>query len=145
MILAKVISGGQAGAEQGGLRAAKARGVPTGARVPRGWKTEAASRTKRNVSVAHGVLWFGNPHSPGGRLTMWAAVKANVDTFVVLAQSTPQDVTDWIVGHLLPGNEEAGVVLMVASNRESCSPGIGATAERFVGEVLDLLAKEGQG
>jgi hypothetical protein len=37
----KVISGGQTGADQGGLRAAKAAGIPTGGWAPRGWLVES--------------------------------------------------------------------------------------------------------
>jgi Circularly permutated YpsA SLOG family len=37
----RVITGGQTGADQGGLRAARACGVPTAGWAPRGWLTEA--------------------------------------------------------------------------------------------------------
>jgi hypothetical protein len=37
----RVISGGQTGADQAGLRAARACGIPTGGWAPRGWLTEA--------------------------------------------------------------------------------------------------------
>jgi hypothetical protein len=36
-----VITGGHTGADQAGLRAARACGIPTGGWVPRGWLTEA--------------------------------------------------------------------------------------------------------
>jgi hypothetical protein len=39
-MLAKVISGGQTGADQAGRRAARAAGIPTGGWAPLGWKTE---------------------------------------------------------------------------------------------------------
>lgn len=35
-----VLSGGQTGADLGGLRAARACGIPTGGWAPRGWLTE---------------------------------------------------------------------------------------------------------
>jgi hypothetical protein len=41
-MLERVISGGQTGADQGGLRAARACGIPTGGWAPRGWLTEIA-------------------------------------------------------------------------------------------------------
>jgi hypothetical protein len=156
-MLVKVISGGQTEADQGGLRAAKVAGVPTGGYAPRGWLTEAGpapwlvdygltecvapdypARTRRNVLAAHAVLWFGNPHSPGGRLTLRLAQEANIDVFVVIAESTPQDVARWLRGVVFPGNE-SGTVLMVAGNRESSCLGIGAEVEWFVGTVLGLL------
>ena len=40
-MLEPVISGGQTGADQAGLRAAQACGIPTGDQAPRGWLTEA--------------------------------------------------------------------------------------------------------
>jgi hypothetical protein len=40
-MIERVISGGQTGADQGGLRAAQACGIPTGGWAPRGWLTEA--------------------------------------------------------------------------------------------------------
>jgi hypothetical protein len=40
-MLELVISGGQTGADQGGLRATRACGIPTGGWAPRGWLTEA--------------------------------------------------------------------------------------------------------
>ncbi len=39
-MLDRVISGGQTGADQAALRAARAAGIPTGGWAPLGWKTE---------------------------------------------------------------------------------------------------------
>ena len=157
----KIISGGQCGADQGALRAAKAAGVETGGWAPKGWLTEDGPapwlaeyglkesrlreyphRTQMNVQEATAILWFGNPHSPGGRLTHRLAdeTPSVVGTFTVIDQSTPADVVDWLVGFIFPG--EDAVTLLVAGNRESGSPGIGERVEKFVGEVLALLVKE---
>lgn len=156
--ISKVITGGQTGADQGALHAAAAAGIPTGGWAPRGWLTEAgpepllaefglqehstasyAARTKRNASEATGCLWFGNPHSPGGRCTMQACVDYGLDVFVVISESTPAEVADWIRGCLLAPASEP-VVLMVAGNRESKSPGIGSRVEQFLAEVFDILS-----
>lgn len=156
----RIASGGQSGADQGALRAAKAKGVPTGGWIMKGFYTEDGPkpelaeyglkeiegyqtyphRTKANVRDADAVLWFGNPHSPGGKLTLRLAQECNLDTFVVytFADGQPREVADWIFGHVLEG-EEGVQTLMVAGNRESKSPGIGAQVEAFLGEVLDLL------
>jgi hypothetical protein len=40
-MIERVISGGQTGADQGGLRAPRACAIPTGGWAPRGWLTEA--------------------------------------------------------------------------------------------------------
>lgn len=155
-----VISGGQSGADSGALRAAKTRNLPTAGFAPKGFLTEDGprpelgteygliemptvdypARTRANVQMATAVLWFGNPHSPGGKLTLSEAVRHNIDSFVVLAKTTPSDVARWLVGTVFPG--EPSVALMVAGNRESKNPGIGSQVERFMGDVFDILFGE---
>jgi Circularly permutated YpsA SLOG family len=39
MLLKKIISGGQTGADQAGLRTAKRLGIETGGWMPQGWRT----------------------------------------------------------------------------------------------------------
>jgi len=77
-IIRKVVSGGQTGADQGGLNAAQWAGIPTGGYAPLGWKTETGpnlglaeyglvewhtssykERTIANVELADGTLIFG--------------------------------------------------------------------------------------
>lgn len=156
-MLAKVITGGQTGVDQAALRAAKTCGIPTGGYAPKGWLTEAGAapwladfglvehpaadyppRTRANVQQAKGLVWFGNPHSSDGRLTLSLCQEANIDTFVVISESKPADVADWIYGHLLEGETDP-VSLMVAGNHESKSPGIGATTEAFLCETFVTL------
>src|SRR5215470_494378 len=82
-MLDRVISGGQNGADQGGLRAAKALGIPTGGWAPKGWMTEDGPaegllrsfglrkypksgysvRTKANVLEADATVIFGQQSS----------------------------------------------------------------------------------
>jgi hypothetical protein len=40
-MLTRVVSGDQTGADQGGLRAARAAGIPTGGWAPKGWLVES--------------------------------------------------------------------------------------------------------
>jgi len=40
-MLERIITGGQIGADQGALRAARAAGIATGGWAPAGWETEA--------------------------------------------------------------------------------------------------------
>src|SRR5262249_12492939 len=47
MLLDKVISGGQTGADQGALRAARATGIPTGGWAPRRWLVESDDGRRR--------------------------------------------------------------------------------------------------
>lgn len=160
--LAKILSGGQQGADIGGLFAARKAGIPTGGWAPKGFRTEAGqagwlqdygllecetedypTRTRRNVGQSDGVIWFGNPHSPGGKLTLNTCHSLSVDYFVVIDRSTPEEVAEWVYGNLLdPRLEIAHPTLMVAGNRESSSPGIGARVEAFLTAMfahLELL------
>jgi putative molybdenum carrier protein len=79
IMLDKIISGGQSGADQAGWRAAKAFGVLSGGWMPRGFLTEEGphrefadecgateqpadsvrDRTEQNVLAADATLWFG--------------------------------------------------------------------------------------
>src|SRR5689334_23115752 len=86
----RVISGAQAGADQGGLRAAAAVGLPTGGFCPLGCQTETgaqpwliarygltetpttayALRTLKNLGWADLTALFGDLSSPGSRLAL---------------------------------------------------------------------------
>ena len=90
MKLKTVRSGGQTGADQAGLRCAKALGLQTAGWAPKGWKTDAGPapwladyglrehtsadyppRTRQNVLDAEATVWFGKV-SPG----FWCTKKA---------------------------------------------------------------------
>lgn len=154
-----VLSGGQTGADQGGLLAARSSGIPTAGWAPLGFMTETGpalwlaeyglkecpepgypARTLRNVADADACLWFGNPHSPGGRLTLRACTQGRIiDTYTVLfGVTSPKNVADWIYGMVLEGETEPQR-LLVAGNRESSSPGIQRMTREFLEEVFGLL------
>jgi hypothetical protein len=156
-VLAKIISGGQAGADLGALHAARAAGIPTGGYAAKGFLTEYGpapeladfglvehsspgypARTWANVTAADAALWFGDPHSPGGRATLPNCRARNLPYLVVRDWAAPQVVADWLREHVFPGRE-GGVTLLVAGNRESSAPGIGDRVEAFLGRVLRLL------
>lgn len=160
MIRLKIISGGQTGADQGALKAAKASGVPTGGFIPWGFLTESGytpelakygleqmdpaqdyrDRTLANVAISDGVLWFGNPHSPGGKLTLsTAAAVCFVPQFIVLFNATPKEAADWVFGMLYEGNERDEIKLLVSGNRESRKPGIGVDVEVFMTKMIAIL------
>jgi predicted Rossmann-fold nucleotide-binding protein len=78
-MLRKVISGGQTGVDQAGLRAARAVGLATGGSAPRGWETEDGpapwlaeceregylARTEANVRASDGtMIFFGSSVRP---------------------------------------------------------------------------------
>lgn len=143
-----VISGGQTGADQGGLRAAHALGIPTGGWAPKGYRTEQGPqpklgsvfgleehpteddyepRTYLNVQTADATVIFGR-RSRGSNLTERICKKTGKPFLWV------QDTTKtserirfrlWLGRHLPE-------CLNVAGNRESVSPGIGAEVEAFL-------------
>jgi hypothetical protein len=102
-VLDLVISGGQTGADQAGWRAAKAAGIPTGGWMPKGFLTEVGARpefaelygardlespdyparTRANVAMADGLIWFGDTTSPGGKLTLRLARERRIPTWIV--------------------------------------------------------------
>lgn len=91
-MLARVMSGGQTGADQAGSRAARASRIATGGRMPAGFLTEEGpgtssprcsgpwscrgggypERTRANARDSDGTVWFGDPAAPGGRATLRA-------------------------------------------------------------------------
>jgi hypothetical protein len=149
-----IITGGQTGADQAGWRAAKAAGIATGGWMPKGFLTEDgpkpgyaslygarehaslsyAARTTANVLMADALVWFGNPHSSGALRTLRDCTEANIDHYIVIHpefkgnKDTPS-LAEWIEEH----------TLMVAGNRESKAPGIGAWVEAYLIEVFHLL------
>lgn len=150
-----VISGGQTGADQGGLRAAKAEDFATGGWAPRGWRTDEGPapwlanfglqeepyflgyriRTLKNVRMADAVIWVGNPESPGGVLTCPTAEARGLPVLYVVYPYGPDPIAamrDFIWKFRAADRK----TLMIAGNRERTNPGIGAFTERVLGEAL---------
>ena len=144
----KVISGGQTGAEQGGLRAAKRLGLPTGGFAPKGWRTENgpaawlgteyglqehesseyAPRTQANVLASDATVWFGSEASPGFACTQRAITKTGKPFW--RNPRTPGELTYLLEQHNIQ-------TLNVAGNRESGPrPGIGLMVEEFMLSAL---------
>lgn len=155
----RIITGGQTGADQGGLRGARAAGQQTGGWVPKGCRTEDgpapwlltgyecqehalaqyAPRTVANVRMAEALIWIGDTDSPGGRLTL---ERARLEGVPVLTLSFPATfplegairlVRNWLYH---PDRTPRVGVLMVAGNREGLNPGVGAYTEMLMREVL---------
>src|SRR4051812_27916173 len=98
LILDRVVTGGQTGADQAGWRAARAAGIPTGGWMTRWFLTEAAdgrgdephpefaalsgaremptdryaARTEANARDSDATLWFGATDTSGARATLGA-------------------------------------------------------------------------
>lgn len=151
----KIITGGQTGADQAGWRAAKRFGLETGGWMPAGFLTEDGPRpefaemygakehpsaeypprTAANVKEAGYLVWFGDPRSPGGRLTLRLAVECCIP-FTVVGPG-PSWAPDAVAAMI---NKLGGVpALMFAGNRESKAPGVGRLAEEHLCDVFRLL------
>ena len=156
-MLRRVISGGQTGVDQAGLRAARAFAIETGGYMPKGWKTESGSRpdlarafglvehdsplypprTKANVAHSDGTLWLQTDagSDSSGRACTLGACYAIEKPCIWLTRGSgddPAKIVDWI--------RSSGIrVLNVAGNRESKSPGIGEWAERLLCDVFRML------
>jgi hypothetical protein len=163
-VLTMVISGGQTGADQAALRAARAARIPTGGWAPRGFLTEDGpapwlagwglkesarpgypARTGLNVRQSDATLLFDGG-GPGGALTArecerqrrpLCRLELGTDGGVPVVTSaiTPVIFTDWL--HFARVR-----VLNVAGARESKAPGVGALAERFLSAAFAILREE---
>jgi len=137
-LLEKIISGGQTGADQAGLKAGKLLGLQTGGTAPWNWMTQKGPqeallksyglaagpkdprtypmRTRLNVQNSDGTVWFGDLSSPGGRLTHRCANECNPQKPMKVNPNS-KELMEWIVEHQIK-------VLNVAGNREEKNPGI---------------------
>jgi hypothetical protein len=158
----KIISGGQTGADQAGLWAARDLGLLTGGWMPRGFLTErghdpelaamfgmtahkSASykpRTQANIRDSDGTLIFGDDSSTGTALTRVLCLAAAKPLKIVV-----WDYDDGFVDYWTPEQNRIESVrnwlerhhiatLNVAGNRESRAPGIFAECRKFMVSVL---------
>jgi hypothetical protein len=144
----KIISGGQTGADVGGLVAAKRAGLQTGGTAPKGYRTEKGAqlalrdefglgedtstgyeaRTRRNVEDADATIIIGEKlGSPGSKQTAKIARKLGRPALMVKA-SDPKAVSK--IKKFLA--EYKPKTLNIAGNRDSVAPGLAAK----VAEVL---------
>jgi hypothetical protein len=155
-MITKIISGGQTGADQGALRAAKAAGIQTGGWVPRHCMTEVgpmrslltdfgcqeansesyAFRTRLNVRDSDGTLWVSNQitvTSPGYYATAAAANDYErpfkIVKLILGTTDSIEDVLSWCQAHEIR-------ILNVAGHRESSALGLGAQVEFLIGRLL---------
>jgi hypothetical protein len=154
-MLAKIISGGQTGADQAAWRAAKAYAIPTGGWMPKGFLTEDgprpdfaelygalematasySARTHQNVRDSHGTFWFGTMNTAGAEATIAACDQLGRPRLLFLPgqEFCPAASAAWL--HSYPHI----TLLNIAGNRESNAPGIGDQVERFLHELFHQL------
>lgn len=151
VMITLIISGGQTGADQAGLRAGKARGLATTGFMPKGWLTEDgdnpyvgltygmiehetrhdyAPRTKANVEMADATVIFGR-RSRGSNLTE-RTCQLMGKPHLWIAKPGPASIIKLKLW-LKRTNPSS---LNIAGNRESVSPGIGQWVENLLLQVL---------
>ena len=153
--LARLVSGGQTGADRAALDVAIEHGLLHGGWCPRGgWaedfptppgllfaypalveapSAEPGARTRWNVRDSHAtlVVRLAGRTSPGTDLTVATAIDLGRPHLVA---TDADEVVDWLrgLGRLL--------TLNVAGPRESEQPGVYDATRRLLGEVLDEMA-----
>jgi hypothetical protein len=154
IMLDKIVSGGQTGADQAGWRAAAAFGVSTAGWMSRGFRTEDGprpefaerygatelptdddlARIERNVQDSDATLWLGDTTTADAQATVGACHRLGRPCLPVYPSATfqPAHVATWITENRIG-------TLNVAGNREADEPGIGERVERFLEEVLQQL------
>jgi len=132
-MIRKIISGGQTGADRGGLIAGKILGIETGGTAPKGWMTEDGpcphlghfyglkegppgypARTRLNVADSDATLLMGNVSSPGSRLTSAICTELGKQCLI---NPTVAALAEWLDAHDIE-------ILNVAGNRASKNPTI---------------------
>jgi hypothetical protein len=154
----RIISGGQTGADQGGLLAARELDIPSGGTAPKDWWTETGAeeqllrsfgltecsepgydvRTRKNVLDSDGTMLLGSYATGGSAMTAKVANEAGKPFFHVpfpcaADQKNLEVVTaefrQWLTRFQIR-------VLNVAGNRESQNPGLQEFTRRFLVSAL---------
>ena len=157
MNLQKIISGGQTGADQGGLEAAEALGILTGGFIPKGFRTENGPRpdlakrfdlvehsawgypprTRTNVFTSDMTICFGNIHSPGSKLTRKYCNE--LGKFFMIFDYPLTDSNE-IERYKFSLHTEMSIInpkiINIAGNREGTNPGIQEFTRNTLIEVL---------
>lgn len=132
----RIISGGQTGADQGGLEAAFLLAIKTGGTAPHTYRTEAGPnpellkekyglkesprwdyppRTRKNAEDSDATVWIGDTDSAGYRCTEQAVT--DYQDINMLVNPTAKELAEWVDTWEIQ-------VLNIAGNRESKNPGI---------------------
>lgn len=134
-MIKRIISGGQTGADKGGLLAGRQLGIKTGGTAAPGWRTELGpdyslkdyglvegeadpqmypKRTLKNVVDSDATLVIGNISSSGSKLTIKFCESSKKH---YICNPTPEELKEFLGSHRIE-------VLNVAGNRESVNPGV---------------------
>lgn len=158
-VLEKIISGGQTGADMAGLIAAESMGLDTGGWATRGYRTEAGPRpetlgsrfgleehssdkypprTAANVKESDATLIIASSLDGGSKLTAQLCLRMRKPGMQVssgLDGTELKEVAAWL-RRLYKGQP---IVLNVAGNRESKSPGLQKRATSFLIRLIEVV------
>lgn len=148
-----IISGGQTGADQGGLYGAEAVGIKTGGMMPKNYRTESgfwpelherfglnehptdrgyAARTEINVLMSDGTVIVGDTNSAGSKMTA-ALCWRHKKPFSV--NPSPEQLRQFV--------EENNIkILNVAGNRESVNPGIFERTKQLIIDAFQITNEQ---
>lgn len=148
LLLAKVISGGQTGADIAGIKAAKRAGLQTGGTLPRGFRTQDGyrpiykelygmnehvdssygPRTAENVKNSTGTIRLARHWDSAGEILTLKCIKKHKKPYFDCDLTRLPDIDDLILW-LHTNNVE---ILNIAGNSEATSPGIESIVEPFL-------------
>lgn len=147
-MVTKIISGGQTGADQGGLFGARDAGFKTGGHAPKNFQTERGQeawlagsfglvdsgrdyvgRTRLNVEYSDVTIWFGKAGSPG----YWATGRAAATKGKPFFEARLIDLEETMKKY---------EIVNIAGNRESSNPGIfDKTRTQVLTALISILAE----
>lgn len=155
----KVISGGQTGADQGGLIAARQFGIPTGGWMPQGFKTndgsnpqlaqefglrehrgDYAERTATNVRDSDGTVRIAGTFNTRGEQCTLNCLRRQHKPHIDVDMHSPlevEDVVDWIRRHDIRVLNVAGNVR--PKSRTAKSWGIEEFTIEFLSKVFKAI------
>ena len=159
--IVKIVSGGQTGADRGGLDAAIALGIPHGGWCPKGRlaedgvipdkynQTETSSknyakRTEKNVVASSATSIFTNGSPTGGSKKTAEFAEKHGKPYICIDTGKPdlettERLIDW-TRHL----RNSQIVLNVAGSRESKAPGIQKQVAKIVGNLITEVNEIGK-
>jgi hypothetical protein len=157
-MIEKIITGGQAGAEQEAWASARRAGIATGGYMPRGFATEDGpsprlgalygaiefpldepTRARANLRRADALLWLGDPLTDDGRAAIEACRALGKPFFAAEPGLTPAaEVVSWLVVFEVK-------TLVVAGGPASRAPDLAPRVGRFLDLVLSGVRERSPG
>jgi hypothetical protein len=159
-MIKKIISGGQTGADRGGLEAGAKLGLATGGHCPKNYKTEIGNdfslknfglictvsdkyppRTNLNIQNSDGTVVFGKLYERGSALTIDLCKNTwnkPVLELPLLESSEESALMKLYEMYFVRWASTIGI-LNVAGNRESVFPGIQKFVEEFLVKCIPLV------